>query len=116
MDGASQKLGVTSTVGCVVRTTCEGPRSGESFSPLLRGAGAMGLPFTLRGLNEHVDRWFRDHVVVWWVVLAVIPGIVFAGGELVLGGASLHAALILGAVFGIVFATVTVSFQRWRGA
>jgi len=72
------------------------------------------MPSRLRALNDHVDRWFRDHVFVWWAVLAVIPGIIFAGAELVLGGARLHSSLILGAVFGVVFATITVGVKRWR--
>jgi hypothetical protein len=75
----------------------------------------MGLPSTLRALNEHLDRWFRNHVVVWWVILAVIPGIAFAGAEVVLDGGRLHSALILGGAFGAVFATITVGVQRWRG-
>ena len=75
----------------------------------------MGLPAKLRALDEHVERWFRDHVIVWWVVLATIPGLVFAGAEVWLGGTPLHSALILGGVFGVVFATITVGVQRWRG-
>jgi hypothetical protein len=75
----------------------------------------MGLPSTLSALNHHLDRWFRDHVIVWWIVLVVIPGIVFAGAEVVINGARLHSALILGAAFGVVFATITVAVQRWRG-
>ena len=74
----------------------------------------MVSPSSLRSKNRKADRWFRDHVVIWWLVLALVPGGVYASAEVLLDDGSLFHALVLGAVFGIVFATGTVFIQRWR--
>jgi hypothetical protein len=42
----------------------------------------MGVFSGLRNINTKLDEWFHDHVVIWWVVLAAIPGGVYAGAEL----------------------------------
>jgi hypothetical protein len=63
-------------------------------------------------VNEGVDRWFRDHVVVWWLVLAVVPGGTYAAAQMLLGDEPAFQAVLLGAVFGAGFATVTVVVQR----
>jgi hypothetical protein len=70
----------------------------------------------LRAANATVDRWFRDHVVVWWTVLAVVPGGAYAGAELLLTDGSAFRAILLGGVFGVVFATLTVGVQRWQSS
>ena len=75
----------------------------------------MGLLSNLRSANATVDRWFRDHVVLWWLILSTIPGGAYAGFHLVIDGGSLWQAMILGAVFGAVFATITVVIQRQIG-
>lgn len=72
------------------------------------------MPSTLSALNTRVDAWFRNHVILWWLVLAVVPGLSFAVMELALRDAALTHASILGVVFGGTFATVTVAVQRWR--
>ena len=76
----------------------------------------MGLLADLRSANATVDRWFRDHVVLWWLLLATIPGGAYAGFHLVIDGGSLRQAMVLGAAFGAVFATITVVLQRQMGA
>lgn len=74
----------------------------------------MAVPATLRRVNKRIDRWFRAHVVIWWLVLACIPGGAYAGeGILSNDGAPGH-AVALGAVFGVTFATITVGIQRLR--
>jgi hypothetical protein len=74
----------------------------------------MVVPSSLRTLNAKVDRWFHDHVVIWWLVLATIPGGAYAGGQMLFNDASGFQAVVLGAVFGTIFATFTVVIQRWR--
>ncbi|WP_135819907.1 hypothetical protein [Halostella litorea] len=69
----------------------------------------------LRSSYAAADRWLRDHVVAWWLLLALVPGGTYAAAELLLSDGSSHRALILGVVFGATFATVTVVAQRWRG-
>lgn len=68
----------------------------------------------LRSANAKVDRWLRDHVAVWWLVLALIPGGTYAIAEVLISDGSPARAVVLGAVFGATFATVTILFQRWR--
>lgn len=67
-----------------------------------------------REVNRKVDRWFHDHLVVWWLALVAIPGGAYAGGHMLLNDASVFQALLLGSVFGAIFATVTIVIQRWR--
>lgn len=74
----------------------------------------MTDPSRLRRANDAVDRWFHDHVVLWWVVLAGIPGGAYAGSQILISDASSSHAVVLGAVFGAVLATITVGFQTWR--
>jgi len=69
----------------------------------------------LRRTNAALDRWLRDHVLVWWLLFAAVPAGAFAASEVLLGDGSTTGALVLGAVFGATFATVTVAVQRWRG-
>lgn len=74
----------------------------------------MVVPSSLREQYRRTDRWLRDHVVVWWLVLALIPGGAYAVADVVLSDGAVHSALVLGAVFGATFATITVVLQRWR--
>lgn len=75
----------------------------------------MGLLDDLRRATATVDRWFRDHVALWWLLLATVPGGAYAGFHLVIDGGSPWQATLLGAVFGVVFATITVVLQRQVG-
>lgn len=68
----------------------------------------------LRSANARADRWLRDHVVAWWLFLALIPGGTYAIAEVLLTDGSPERAVVLGAVFGATFATVTILIQRWR--
>lgn len=72
------------------------------------------MPSSLRQANETVDEWFHDHVVIWWLIMACIPGGAYAGAQLLISGGSPSHALVLGAVFGAIFATITVGVQAWR--
>jgi hypothetical protein len=74
----------------------------------------MAVPSSLRTANARIDRWFREHVVIWWTVLAAIPASAYAGTQVFLDGEPPGHAVVLGSVFGVVFATVTVVAQRWR--
>ncbi|WP_121822910.1 hypothetical protein [Halostella salina] len=73
------------------------------------------LPSDLRSAYADADRWLRDHVVAWWLLLALVPGGTYAAAEVALSDESPHSALVLGVVFGTTFATMTVAVQRWRG-
>lgn len=68
-----------------------------------------------RTANARATRWLHDHVVAWWLLLALVPGGVYACLELLVTDASLSHAAILGGTFGIVFATVSVLVRRFRG-
>lgn len=68
----------------------------------------------LMQLNATIDEWFREHVVIWWVILVVIPGGAYAVAQVVISGESTSQAVVFGGVFGVVFATLTVGIQRWR--
>lgn len=72
------------------------------------------MPSRLRTANEKVDQWFRNHVVIWWLALATIPGGTYAVAQLVLNDGSAFQAMVRGGVFGATFATLTVGIQRWR--
>lgn len=74
------------------------------------------VPSRVRTANATANRWFREHVVLWWLVLATIPGGAYAGIQFLIGDGSAVQALVLGGVFGAIFATVTVVGQRWRSS
>lgn len=74
----------------------------------------MVNPSRLRTAYANADQWLREHVRAWWLLLAAIPGGTYAGAEVLLGDGALHSAVVLGAVFGATFATLTISVQRWR--
>jgi hypothetical protein len=74
----------------------------------------MVVPSRLRKINEQVDQWFQDHVVIWWLVLAVIPGGTYAVAQILINGGSAFQAVVLGSVFGAIFATITVGIRRQR--
>lgn len=74
----------------------------------------MVVPSKLRTVNATVDQWFHDHVIIWWVVLAAIPGGAYAAAHVLINDEPAFQAIVLGGIFGAVFATVTVGMQRWR--
>lgn len=76
--------------------------------------GHMVVPSRLRSVNAKVDQWFHDHVVIWWLVLATIPGGAYGAAHVLVNDGSTFQAFVLGSVFGAVFATFTVGIQRWR--
>jgi hypothetical protein len=74
----------------------------------------MVVPSRLRTANAKLDQWFRNHVVIWWVVFATIPGGVYAVARLLTDGGSAFGAILHGGIFGVIFATITVVVQRRR--
>ncbi len=65
-------------------------------------------------LNAALAEWFRGHVVIWWLVLVLIPGGAYALAHVLLNAEATSEALVLGGIFGVVFATLTVGIQLWR--
>lgn len=92
------------------------PKATKSFTSMLSPHGPVSLPSNLRSSYRHADRWLRDHVVVWWLILVLVPGGTYAAAEMWLSDAHLLGAVTLGATFGVTFATVTVLIQRWRAS
>lgn len=68
----------------------------------------------IRSSYATADQWLREHALVWWLLLAIVPGGAYAGAEALLNDGSLSRVLTLGVLFGVTFATVTVLLQRLR--
>lgn len=69
---------------------------------------------SVRETNEQIDRWFRARPVLRWLALAVVPGAVYAGFSVLIGGDSLVWGMTLGIVSGATFATVFTGLERLR--
>ncbi len=60
----------------------------------------------LRAWNERSTRWAEANPVRWWLVLFLVVAGVYAATGVVVAGDQPPTAIIEGAVFGVVFATV----------
>ena len=65
-----------------------------------------------RDVNARTDDWFRAHPVVWFVVATVVPGGVLAGFMVVASDRQPIEALLFGLLYGIVYAGLTIYWNR----
>jgi|GEM_PF-2485320 len=68
---------------------------------------------TVARWNARADDWLLARPVASFVAFAVPPGLAIAAFEVIRGGHVLD-GLVLGAVFGITFASVSVFLRRRR--
>ncbi|WP_159900121.1 hypothetical protein [Salinirussus salinus] len=72
------------------------------------------MPSSIRTSYASVADWLHEHAIVWWLILAVVPGATYGGAEMVLHDGSPTRAAVLGTAFGVTFATVSILVRRWR--
>ncbi|WP_455449982.1 hypothetical protein [Natrinema thermotolerans] len=58
------------------------------------------------------DSWFRTRPVLWLLLTVTVPGGVYAGSRIVIGGQSPESAVPIGIVFGLVFAVTTAVLKH----
>ncbi|OAQ53071.1 hypothetical protein HTG_09575 [Natrinema mahii] len=61
------------------------------------------------------DSWFRTRPVLWFLLTVTVPGGVYAGSKVVIGGQSLESAVPIGIVFGLAFAVATAVLKAALG-
>ncbi|MWG34189.1 hypothetical protein [Halomarina oriensis] len=54
-------------------------------------------------IGRAVESWFREHVAVWFLALALLTGALYGGGQFLLGG-STTVALASGVGWGVLWA------------
>ncbi|MGQ3412830.1 hypothetical protein ACT4ML_11295 [Natrinema sp. LN54] len=53
--------------------------------------------------------------MLWFLLAVAVPGGVYAGSGIVIGGQSLESAVPIGITFGLVFAVTTAVLKYARG-
>lgn len=61
------------------------------------------------------ESWFGTQPVLWFLLAVAVPGGVYAGSGIVIGGQSLESAVLIGITFGLVFAVTTAVLKYARG-
>ncbi|ACV13090.1 hypothetical protein Huta_2929 [Halorhabdus utahensis DSM 12940] len=75
----------------------------------------MSVPSGLQKRYEQyqqLEGYLEEHTPIQWLVLVAIPGGTYAVAHMLISSGSLTDAIALGLVFGVVFATLKVLFQR----